>query len=104
MSFFCGSLVEQLSTLVINPQKVKKLNRKRLQSEANPKTSYPNVPPGFAPGISREENLMAVQYISHYGPTERQARILWVQQYLDERSSDSSTCLPKVTLNHGNGK
>ncbi|KAL1224995.1 hypothetical protein V5N11_002774 [Cardamine amara subsp. amara] len=64
-------------------------------------------PPGLLPmfpGLSREDNRMAMQYISHADPTERNARILRVQQSLEEDTSESMAQTMRITINVDKGK
>ncbi|VVB01482.1 unnamed protein product [Arabis nemorensis] len=65
-------------------------------------------PPGFPPmfpHLSRQDQRMALQYVSHADETERRARICRVQQSMEETVGDSSTHLTKIThdLNKGKG-
>lgn len=62
-------------------------NGHRFQLEVVSKLPTLVAPPRFTPvflGLSREDNLMAQQYISHSDPTELQARIMQVHQSLAE--------------------
>ncbi|KAL1197126.1 hypothetical protein V5N11_002005 [Cardamine amara subsp. amara] len=64
-------------------------------------------PPGFLPmflGLSREDNRMAMQYVSHADPTERNARILRVQQSLEEETGESMAQTVRTTTNLDKGK
>ncbi|RID66955.1 hypothetical protein BRARA_D02062 [Brassica rapa] len=64
-------------------------------------------PPGFPvlfPELSKEDRKMALLYISHSDETERRARILRVQQGIDENKAESSIRLTKITKELDKGK
>ncbi|CAA7042045.1 unnamed protein product [Microthlaspi erraticum] len=67
--------------------------------------SSPSVPPGFPPlfaDLPAEERRMALQYVSHSDATERQERIMRVNQSIElERGSLK---MPKVTYDLDKGK
>ncbi|KAG2246166.1 hypothetical protein Bca52824_085794 [Brassica carinata] len=68
---------------------------------------HPSVPPGFAPlfpEMPTEERNMALQYISHSDPTERQARILRVQQSLQPGFVEAGSKAPRITHDINKGK
>lgn len=64
-------------------------------------------PPGFPvlfPELSKEDRKLALLYISHADETERNARILRVQQGIDENKTESSIRLTKITTALDKGK
>ncbi|KAF3559250.1 hypothetical protein F2Q69_00012480 [Brassica cretica] len=66
-----------------------------------------SVSPGFEPLFPKlppEERRMALQYISHSDPAERQARILRVQQSAPVSAMDSLPKIPKISTNIDKGK
>lgn len=89
------------------PSGSKDMNTGRPQLAETAKQNVGMAPPGFAPifpTLSREDNLMAQQYIAHSDPTERNARIVRVQQSIEERSEDSSSRALRITTNLDKGK
>ncbi|KAL1218188.1 hypothetical protein V5N11_028930 [Cardamine amara subsp. amara] len=79
----------------------------RGREASEPRALALTTPPGFAPifpGLSREENIVAQQYVSHADPTKRNARIIRVQQGLQEKSGESPTPQPRITSNVERGK
>ncbi|KAG5408286.1 hypothetical protein IGI04_004605 [Brassica rapa subsp. trilocularis] len=68
---------------------------------------HPVVPPGFAPlfpEMPQKERDMALQYISHSDPTERQARITRVQQSLQPGFEDNLISAPRISHDINKGK
>ncbi|XP_048613217.1 uncharacterized protein LOC125587113 [Brassica napus] len=68
---------------------------------------HPVVPPGFAllfPEMPQKERDMALQYISHSDPTERQARITRVQQSLQPGFEDNLGSAPRISHDINKGK
>ncbi|KAH0870248.1 hypothetical protein HID58_077270, partial [Brassica napus] len=68
---------------------------------------HPVVPPGFAPlfpEMPHKERDMALQYISHSDPTERQARITRVQQSLQLGFEDNLGSAPRISHDINKGK
>ncbi|XP_048632950.1 uncharacterized protein LOC125607159 [Brassica napus] len=64
-------------------------------------------PPGFPvlfPELSKEDRKMALLYISHADETERKARILRVQQGIDESKMEASIRMTKITTVLDKGK
>ncbi|KAL0827455.1 hypothetical protein Bca101_051133 [Brassica carinata] len=64
-------------------------------------------PPGFSllfPELSKEDRKMAMMYISHADETERKARILRVQQGIEESKAESSIRLTRITKELDKGK
>ncbi|KAF2595831.1 hypothetical protein F2Q68_00011199 [Brassica cretica] len=64
-------------------------------------------PPGFPllfPELSKEDRKMAMMYISHADETERKARILRVQQGIEESKTESSIRLTRITKELDKGK
>ncbi|KAF2532157.1 hypothetical protein F2Q70_00031465 [Brassica cretica] len=77
------------------------LKQKPLQIE------HPVVPPGFAPLFPEMppiERNMALQYISHSDPTERQARITRVQQSFQPGFEDNVGRAPRISHDINKGK
>ncbi|XP_013651192.1 uncharacterized protein LOC106355863 [Brassica napus] len=61
---------------------------------------YLSVPPGFEPlfpELPPEERAMAMQYIAHSDPTERQARIVRVQQSILTEGVPEWVDMPKIS-------
>ncbi|CAN7082983.1 unnamed protein product [Brassica oleracea var. botrytis] len=61
---------------------------------------YLSVPPGFEPlfpELPPEERDMAMQYIAHSDPTERQARIVRVQQSILTEGVPERVDMPKIS-------
>ncbi|KAF2551200.1 hypothetical protein F2Q68_00035875 [Brassica cretica] len=68
---------------------------------------HPVVPPGFAPLFPEMppiERNMALQYISHSDPTERQARITRVQQSFQPGFEDNVGRAPRISHDINKGK
>ncbi|KAH0886958.1 hypothetical protein HID58_063054 [Brassica napus] len=64
-------------------------------------------PPGFPPlfpELSKQDQKMAMLYISHADDTERQARILRVKQGIAENEMESSLRITKITNQLDKGK
>ena len=64
-------------------------------------------PPGFSPlfpELSKEDQKMAMMYISHSDPTERLARIQRVRQGIEENAAESSLRLTRITKELDKGK
>ncbi|CAN7011797.1 unnamed protein product, partial [Brassica oleracea var. botrytis] len=72
-------------------------------SSAPSSSVSPGVEPLF-PKLPPEERRMALQYISHSDPAERQARILRVQQSAPVSAMDSLPKIPKISTNIDKGK
>ncbi|KAF3524063.1 hypothetical protein F2Q69_00047240 [Brassica cretica] len=76
--------------------------------KANPSCKLLEGPPGFPPlfpELSKEEQKMAMLYISHADDTERRARIERVMQGIEANTADSTLRITKITneLNKGKG-
>ncbi|KAL1225017.1 hypothetical protein V5N11_002796 [Cardamine amara subsp. amara] len=70
-------------------------------------TQFLEGPPGFPPrfpGLSKEDNRLAVQYISHADATERLARITKVQQSIEEGLTATVPQRPLITKDINKGK
>ncbi|XP_048599851.1 uncharacterized protein LOC125579971 [Brassica napus] len=79
----------------------------RIVNEAPVATKLLEGPPGFPqlfPELSKEDRKMALLYISHSDETERKARILRVQQGIEENRTESSIRLTKITKELDKGK
>ncbi|KAH0928275.1 hypothetical protein HID58_014002, partial [Brassica napus] len=64
-------------------------------------------PPGFPPlfpELSKQDNIMALQYISHADETERMARIQRVRQGIEDSKTESSIRLMRITGEVDKGK
>lgn len=67
----------------------------------------PAAPPGFPPLFSQlpeEERVAALQYISHSDPTERQARIMRVNQSIADKEKEEVRQMPRISYNLDKGK
>ncbi|XP_048634157.1 uncharacterized protein LOC125608221 [Brassica napus] len=67
----------------------------------------PAVPPGFSPmfpQLTEEERNAALQYVSHSDPTERQARIMRVQQSITDKGAVGARQMPLISHNLEKGK
>ena len=67
----------------------------------------PAVPPGFSlmfPQLAEEERNAALQYVSHSDPTERQARIMRVQQSIMDKGAVGARQMPLISHNLEKGK
>lgn len=87
-------------------QKLQKQPQKMLEKIPNAPTGVvPTLnrldgPPGFPPlfpELPPEERVMAIQYVSHSNETERQARILRVQQSIESEKSNPPAVLTKIS-------
>ncbi|KAF2555665.1 hypothetical protein F2Q68_00016901 [Brassica cretica] len=70
--------------------------------KAHPGLEEPNIPssecfPPLFPELPPEERVMAIQYVSHSNETERQARILRVQQSIESEKSNPPAVLTKIS-------
>lgn len=64
-------------------------------------------PPGFPPlfpEFSKQENIMALQYISHADETERRARIQRARQGIEDDKAASSIRMARITGDVDKGK
>lgn len=64
-------------------------------------------PPGFPPlfpELSKQEQQMALLYISHADETERRARIERVRQGIAENAADAAMRITKITSDINKGK
>lgn len=66
-------------------------------------TGHPGFPP-LQPGFTKELWNIALQYVSHADPTESQARVIRVQQPMEENSTESRPKPPKITTHTDKGK
>ncbi|CAN7047438.1 unnamed protein product [Brassica rapa subsp. trilocularis] len=67
----------------------------------------PAVPPGFSPmfpQLAEEERNAALQYVSYSDPTERQARIMRVQQSITDKGAVGARQMPLISHNFEKGK
>lgn len=75
----------------------------RLQNRRNPWEGPPGFPPLF-PELSKQDNIMALQYISHADETERMARIQRVRQGIEDNRNTTSVWMMRVTGDVDKGK
>lgn len=83
------------------------MERKNPPVESRAKPLTLEAPPGFPPlklDLAKEDHRMALQYASHADPTERRARIVRIQQSLEEQLAESTIKLPRLTGNIDKGK
>lgn len=104
--FSCHRLTHEKSACPYIKSRTQKSNQKTEdkipRAVVSPTNEAPRLegPPGFLPlfpELQGEERTMALQYISHADETERRARILRVQQSIEEDKNKTPTVLAKIS-------
>ncbi|XP_013589674.1 PREDICTED: uncharacterized protein At4g02000-like [Brassica oleracea var. oleracea] len=104
--FSCHRLTHEKSACPYVKSRTQKSNQKteerNIRAVVTPPNEAPRLegPPGFPllfPELQGEERAMAIQYISHADETERRARILRVQQSIEEDKNKTPTVLAKIS-------